>query len=452
MLPDTAIPFSVETEEAVISAVLHKPDVMIQLATFLKHDMFFILRNRYIWEAMERCHERREPADLLIVLNELRAMGRLEDVGGEHHLESLVRSHSANGHTEVYGRLVERAYIRRSLIAAGDKIKALAVSEDMTAIEAVAAAEHELFSISTDQTSDDTLPFAAHISEYFDDLERLMNNPQELMGIPSGFKDLDQLLSGLQKSDLLIFAARPGMGKTAMLVNIALHAARLKQRVGFVTLEMGIKQIIQRMVATETGINLQMLRSGKIHNGDWSKFVDATERINGFQIFLDDRAALSPAQIRHKVQRWQHEHGLDLLIVDYLQKMGSGGAYGPNQRVQEVSYFARSLKDMAKEFNIPVLSAAQLSRAVETRQDKRPVLSDLRDSGEIEQEADIVMFLYRDEKYNPDTDDKGIAEIRVEKHRNGPTGVVKLHFDEASTKFTNTTTHTIHLGDYMGDN
>jgi len=446
------IPYSIEAEEAVLGAVLNTPDIFVELDAFLQADHFFILRHQYIFEAMKRVHDRKEPPDMVLVQNELRTRGQLEDIGGDQYLMQLSRQGASNSHTEIYGRLVERSFIRRRLMSAADTIKALAIQEDMTAFEALAAAEQQILTITTDQRDIEDISFQAHISDYFDDLERLMKNPDELLGIPSGFKDLDHLLSGLQKSDLLIFAARPGMGKTAMLVNIALHAARLKQRVGFITLEMGTKQIIQRMVATETGINLKMLRTGKIHNGDWQKFIDATARIADFQIFIDDTSALTPAQIRQRVQRWKHQHGIDLLIVDYLQKMGSGSAFRPDNRVQEVSYFARSLKDMAKDFNIPVLSAAQLSRAVEQRQDKRPVLSDLRDSGEIEQEADIVMFLYRDEEYNPNTQFPNQAEIHVAKHRNGPTGTITLYFDKACTKFQSAAMRTVHLQDFAGDN
>lgn len=449
MLPEMPIPYSIEAEESVLGAILNHPAHMTPIAAFLKSEHFFIMRHQYIFEAMLAIHERREPIDYLLLKTELAARQRLEDIGGEAHLTKLIDATYYDAPVEVYARLVERAWIRRQLLGAADRIKLLALQEDMTAIEAMAAAEHEILSITSSETDNRQQPFSAHISDYFDKLERLMSNPNELLGIPTGFRDLDSLLLGLQRSDLVLIAARPGMGKTSFLVSVALAVARFKHRVGFITLEMGTEQIIQRMVSTETEINLQTLRTGKIHNGQWKKFVDATERIADFQIFIDDTAALTPAQIRHRVQRWQHEHGLDLLVVDYLQKMGSGGTFKAENRVQEVSYFARSLKDMAKEFNIPVLAAAQLSRAVEQRQDKRPVLSDLRDSGEIEQEADIVMFLYRDEMYNEATEHPNEAEIIVSKHRNGPTGNVRLYFDKASTKFHNSNPRMVNLRDFQ---
>lgn len=439
------IPFSIEVEEAVLGAILNDPRVFVELAAFMQPEHFFIVRHRDIFDAMLRIHERREPIDLLTVKTEI---GDLGAIGGEEYLYRLLKAPTYGENVVVYGRLVERAYIRRQLMKAADEIKALAIQEDTTALEAVAAAEQKILTITTDQKDITDTPFSAHVSDYFDDLERLMNNPNAMLGIPTGFREIDSLLSGLQRTDFLVFAGRPGMGKTSWLVCVALAAARLKKRVGFITLEMGTKQIIQRMVSTETGINLQALRTGKITNGDWKKFVDATARIQDMQLFIDDSSALTPAQIRQRCQRWQHQHGLDLLIVDYLQKMGGGGGFRPDNRVREVSYFARSLKDMAKDFNIPVLAAAQLSRAVEQRQDKRPVLSDLRDSGEIEQEADIVMFLYRDEVYNENTPNPNMAEILVEKHRNGPIGKVILHFDKASTKFHDGIQRTIHLNDY----
>lgn len=432
------IPYSLEAEEAVLGAVMVHDKVFLEIAAFLNQEDFFILRHQFIFEAMSRLHERRQAMDYLIITNELKAMDKLDMVGGPAFLTQLVNNTPTHIHAETYGRIVEAAAIRRRMLSAADRIKVLALDHDMSASEAMIEAEKELLEIGSKEKDPLDMTFREHVSEYFDDLERLMANTDELMGIPTGFKDIDNLLHGLQKTDLIILAARPGMGKTSMLVNIALHAARLKKRIGFVTLEMGRKQIIMRMVSTETEINLQKLRGGKISPTEWSKFVDATARISEFPIFIDDRTALTPLQIRQRVQRWRHQHGIDLLIVDYLQKMKGGKGYGkPGDRVQEVSYIARSLKDMAKEFNIPVLAASQLSREVEKRGDKRPVLSDLRESGEIEQEADIVAFLYRDEVYNEGTEFPNTAEVIVAKHRNGPTGTLSLYFNKSATKFQN---------------
>lgn len=442
---NAAIPYSLEAEEATLGAIMVNPAQFIEVASFLRAEDFFILRHQHIFEAMTRLHERRETIDYLIIGNELRAMNRFEDIGGAAYLTQLLNNTPMSDHAAIYARLVERAAIRRRLLSAADRIKLMALDEDMTAIQAVTEAERELLTISAEQRDVKDLDYRQLVSDYFDKLERLMQHPGEILGIPTGFKDIDNILLGLQRTDFIVFAARPGMGKTSMLVNIALQAARLKKRIGFITLEMGSEQIIQRMVSTETNINLQRLRSGDINGEEWRKFVEATGRMSEFPIFIDDSTALTPIQIRQRVQRWIHHHGLDLLIVDYLQKMSGGNGYKPDNRVQEVSYFARSLKDIAKDFNIPVLSAAQLSRAVELRQDKRPVLSDLRDSGEIEQEADVVMFLYRDDMYNPNGEHPNEAEIIIAKHRNGPTGTAYLYFDRASTRFSNASQRVIDL-------
>lgn len=432
------VPYSQEAEEAVIGAVLSHHDSFIELVSFLRPEDFFILRHQHIWSAMCRIHERREQIDYVTALNELRAMDKLEIIGGPAYLTQLVNNTPASSHAITYGRLVERAAVRRRLLSAADRIKLLAVDEELTAPEAITEAERELLSISCEQKSLQDIPFRAHISAYFDKLDRLMQHPGEMLGIPTGFKEIDHLLQGLQKTDLIIFAGRPGLGKTSWLVNVVLHAARLKQRIGFITLEMGVEQIVQRMVSVETAINLHRLRNGSIDTAsEWPRFVSASGRMSDYQIFLDDTAALTPLHVRQRVQRWIHQHGLDLLVVDYLQKMSGGPGFKANDRVHEVSYIARSLKDIAKDFRIPVLAAAQLSRAVEQRQDRRPVLADLRDSGEIEQEADVVMFLYRDEVYNEDTEFPNQAEIIIAKHRNGPLGTVNLYFDKAHTAFHN---------------
>jgi replicative DNA helicase len=272
------------------------------------------------------------------------------------------------------------------------------------------------------------------VGEYFDRVEMLMTNPTRLLGIPTGFGVLDDLILGLQKTDLVILAGRPGMGKTAMLGQIALNAARLGARVGIFTMEMSEEQLTQRLVSADTGINLQSLSKGSLTDLEWSQFVRATSSLSKLPIEIDDRPALTPQKIRAKAYQWLSEQGIDLIIVDYIQKMSDGGLY-KGDRVQAVGYFARSLKDLAKELHLPILSAAQLSRKVEERNDKRPMLSDLRDSGEIEQEADIVAFLYRDVYYNAMTEFPLLAEVIVEKHRNGPTGTVNLGFEQETTRF-----------------
>ena len=293
-----------------------------------------------------------------------------------------------------------------------------------------------MFGVSQRRLSRDLIPINEAIRAYYERIEYLYEHRGEPLGIPTSFIDLDKLLGGLQRSDLIILAARPGVGKTSLLLNIALSAARrFHQRVAVFSLEMSNEQIGQRLVSAETGIDSRRLRSGELQDEDWPLFVQATGALSDAMIFLDDTPSISALQLRTKARRLYAEHGLDLIIVDYLQLM-TGDTRSEN-RVQEISYLSRSLKGLARELKIPVLVASQLSRAVEQRSDKRPVLSDLRESGSIEQDADIVMFIYRDDVYNEDSERKNIAEIIVAKHRNGPTGTIELFFQRNLTQFKN---------------
>lgn len=624
----TDAPYSQEAEEAVIGAVLINPNAFLTVASFLKADDFFFLRHSYIWQAMHRIHERREPIDLIPLTSELEAMGTLKEIGGMAYLTQLMSSTPTSVHAEVYGRLVERAAVRRRLMRAADEIKALAMDEQLSIESVTADAETKLFDVTERQLKREFMTMGDAVNEYFDRIEHLMQNQHISMGLPSGFRDLDVLLGGFQKSDLLIFAGRPGMGKcvaagtlvattlglipiedlipddtpgipddeggsyyplnigvqtpygvrqtshfydsgikpticiktragytlagthqhpvlvlsksgkkvwktlseiaigdfvavqrhervsnkalsretafsvgaryaspeiieelpafdtkddwdkitsvedgglqhcydltvpdghtfvtngivshnTSFLLSTAVNAARIGGRVAIFTMEMGVDQLIQRMISMETGISTQQLRLGKLSPQEYSRFVEAAGRVSRFPIFIDDTPALNPIQMRTKCRRLQHEHGIDLVIVDYMQLMNAGGQY-QNNRVQEISYISRALKELARELNIPIFSAAQLSRAVEQRQDKRPVLSDLRESGSIEQDSDIVMFLYRDVVYNEATEFPNQADIIVAKHRNGPTGTISLYFEKSVTKFIDGAVRRVDLSD-----
>jgi len=284
------------------------------------------------------------------------------------------------------------------------------------------------------------------LSAYYNRIEHLMLERGGTVGVPSGFRDLDQLLGGFQRSDLLVFAGRPGMGKTSFLLTVALNAARAGARIAIFTMEMGVEQIVQRIVAMESGIDVQALRLGRLSPTDQMRFTEVIGRLSSLPIFIDDTPALSPLDIRTKARRLAHEFGLDMIMVDYMQLMNAGKGY-ENNRVQEISYISRSLKELARELNVPLISAAQLSRAVEQRNDKRPVLSDLRESGSIEQDADIVMFLYRDEVYNEATEYPNQADVIVAKHRNGPTDTISLYFEKRLTKFMDASVQRVNLSD-----
>lgn len=373
-------PYSQEAEEAVIGAVLINPDSFVNVASFLKSDDFYFLRHNYIWQAFERLNERSDIIDYLTVAEELDHMQLLDEIGGRPYLTKLVNSTPTSLYAEVYGRLVERAAIRRKLLLAADEIKKLAFDEEMPVDTVLSEAETKLFNISDSQMKREFVPMWQAISEYYDRIEHLLQNRHESLGVPSGFNDLDQLLGGFQKSDLIVFAGRPGMGKTSFMLTAAINAARVGARIAIFTMEMGVEQLIQRMIAMESGINMQKLRLANLTAMEQARFTEVVGRIANFNIFIDDTPALSPIQIRTKCHRLAHEHGLDMIMIDYMQLMNGGSGY-VNNRVQEISYISRSLKELARELNVPLFSAAQLSRAVEQRQDKRPVLSDLRESG-----------------------------------------------------------------------
>ena len=433
------VPHSREAEEAVIGSVLINPEAYYDVAQFLAGEDFHIHRLRWIWDAYTHLHEQRIPIDLLTVTEELDKQGHLAEVGGPAYLTQLLNNTPTSLHAEAYGKLVQQASIRRRLLEAANKIARTAYQEDLSVETAIDEAEKAVFSASEHRLSTDLQPIKTVLSDYYDRVEAASRRSEEIYGVPTGFIDLDRLLMGLQPSDLLIIAGRPSQGKTSFLMSVAKNAAQLnKKHVAIFSMEMSNEQLVQRLLAQETGINSQKLRSGKLEQNEWDLFAQAIEVLGDTKVFLDDTPAISPTQMRAKCRRLHMEYGLDLVVVDYLQLMA--GESRNDNRVQEVSYISRSLKVLARELNVPVLAAAQLSRAVEQRTDKRPVLSDLRESGSIEQDADVVMFIYRPEFYEEDSLRKNIAEIMVSKHRNGPTGIVELVFRENLAKFENAAT------------
>lgn len=438
-------PFSQEAEEAVIGSILLDDGVFPTLAQFLDTDDFFMPRHQYIWEACKRLAERRELMDIITISDELKALGRYADSGGDAYLAHLMTNIPSSQNVAGYGRIVEKNALRRKLLKASDEIKALAMNSEMDVEQVIQSAEEKVFTVTEGQVKREFVSMNTAVSDYFDRIEFLMQNPHISLGVPSGFQDLDELLGGFQKSDLIIFAGRPGMGKTSFMLSTAMNAARLNKRIAIFSMEMGTEQIIQRIFAMETRINSQKLRLAKLDQKEYVTFVKVAGQLNNYNMFIDDTPALTPNQMRTKCRRLQHEHGVDLIIVDYIQLMSGGQNYG-NNRVQEVSYISRTMKELARELNVPIISAAQLSRAVEQRQDKRPLLSDLRESGSIEQDADVVMFLYRDVIYNEATEFPNQADIIISKHRNGPTGTISLYFDETITRFMDVTTRPVHLG------
>ncbi len=435
----TAVPHSREAEEAVVGAVFINPEAYYDVAQFLSADDFYIHRHKWIWEAFVRLHEQRIPIDLLTVSDELGRRNQLNEIGGPSYLTSLVNQVPSSLNAESYGRIVEGHSVRRKMIHAANQIAAIAYDEKTSVDDVMNEAEKAVFNVSERRLKHDLQPIKNVLSEYYDRIDDLAKRPDEIVGVPTGFIDLDKLLTGLQPSDLLIIAGRPGQGKTGFMLSIAKNAGLIhKKHIAIFSLEMSNEQVVQRLISQETGIDSQRMRTGKLQESEWPLFTHAVEVFSDTHIYLDDTPAITPLQLRTKCRRLHMEFGLDLIIIDYLQLM-SGDTRNDN-RVQEVSYISRNLKVLARELNVPVLAAAQLSRAVEQRSDKKPVLSDLRESGSLEQDADIVMFIYRPDQYEKDTVKQNVAEIIIAKHRNGPVGSVELVFRGAQAKFENAAT------------
>jgi replicative DNA helicase len=427
-------PHSVEAEEAVLGSVMIDPETIFRLSPFLHAEDFFIVKNQWVWDVFMALHERREPIDFLTVCNELEARGQLAEVGGAAYVSHLINVVPTAIHAEGYGRIVERTSLRRKLLGAASDIAQLAYEESEDIDEVIDRAEQSLFAVSERRAARELVPVSEVVRAYYDRIQYLYEHRGEPLGIPTGFTDLDKLLGGLQRSDLIIVAARPGVGKTSLLLSMGLSAARKHhQRVAVFSLEMSAEQVVQRLVSQETGIDSQRLRLGEIHEDEWDRFIRATSDLSDALMYVDDTPSISVLQLRTKARRVHAEHGLDLILVDYLQLM-TGDVRSEN-RVQEISYISRGLKALARELNVPVIAASQLSRAVEQRSDKVPILSDLRESGSIEQDADVVMFIYRDVVYNPDSERKNVAEIHIAKHRNGPTGKAELFFKNELAQF-----------------
>ena len=427
-------PQNTEAEEAVLGSILIDPDAIIRIATVLRPEDFYREKHGWVYDTALALHERREPIDFLTVCDELERRGQLDEVGGTAFITTLVNTVPTSIHAEHYARIVERAATRRRLIEAAGSIAGLAYQEADDVEEVVDRAEQILFGVSERRISRELVPIRQVLSEYYDRIEYLTRHQGEMLGVPTGFSDIDKLLGGLQKSDMIILAARPSVGKTSLALSFAHNAAKkYRQRVAFFSLEMSNEQVVQRLISAETGIDSQRLRRGNLNQDEWSRFMKAYNDLSETLIFIDDTPGVSALELRTKARRLHAEVGIDLIVVDYLQLMR--GDYRSENRVQEISSISRALKGLARELNVPVLAISQLSRGVESRTDKKPILSDLRESGALEQDADVVVFIYRDEMYNENTERPNIADVIVAKHRNGPTGTVALYFRKELAQF-----------------
>ncbi|MBX5443710.1 replicative DNA helicase [Sphaerobacter sp.] len=426
-------PHNLEAEQSVLGSLLIDRDAVIRVASFLKPDDFFRSAHATIFQAIVDLYNRREPPDFVTVVDELERRERLEEVGGVAYITELMNAVPTAVHVEYYGRIVERTATLRRLIEAGSEIVRIGYDESLDIDEALERAEQAIFDVSQRRSTRDFTPIAEILEHYFDKLDAIQHQRGTVVGVPTGFADLDKLTGGLQRSDLIILAARPSVGKTSFQLGIAHNAAvQYGKTVAIFSLEMSAEQLVQRLLAMETGVDSHRLRLGLINDDEWDQISRAFGRLAEAKIFIDDTPSINIMELRSKARRLMAEHGVDLIIVDYLQLAQGRRA---ENRVQEISDISRSLKGLARELNVPVLALSQLSRAVESRTDHRPMLSDLRESGSIEQDADIVMFIYREDVYDPDTEKKGIAEIIVAKHRNGPTDTISLRFFDRTARF-----------------
>ena len=436
--PEKTVPHNVEAEEAVLGSLLIDPGGLFQVLPFLRAEDFYVKKHRWIYEAIIRIHERRSPVDFLTLTTELEQREQLEECGGAAYISQLINAVPSAINVEAYGRLVEQAAVRRRLLNAISDIARYAYDEKLPIEQVVDRSEKALFGVSQQRAARDLQPVQEVANRYYDYVENLFAHQGELMGVPTGFQDIDRLLGGFQRSDLLILAARPGVGKTSLMITFALKAAEKGRTVALFSLEMSAEQLVQRMVAQISRIDAQRLRLGRLQEDEWPRFTDAIGHLSELPIYIDDTPSISVLQLRTKCRRLASERGLDMIFVDYLQLMNAD--YRSDNRVQEVSYISRSLKGLARELDIPLMTASQLSRAVEQRADKVPVLSDLRESGSLEQDADIVMFIYRDELYHPETERPHIADLIIAKHRSGPTGSIQLFFNNRLTQFADAAT------------
>lgn len=428
-------PQSVEAEQSVLGALLLDENAVIKIADLLSPEDFYREDHKLIYEAILALFEKRRPCDVLTLTEELESRKQLKQAGGAGAIANLTASVPTAANVYHYAQIVHEKGLLRRLISTATAVQELGYQEDRPVDELVDEAERLMFAVSETSVKQKFEPIKDILTRSFERIEELHENRGKTRGVPTGFRDLDNLLSGLQQSDLLILAARPSMGKTSLVLNIAQYAAiHHNVPVGFFSLEQSKDQLIDRLVSGEAGVDSWKLRTGNLGTEDFERLNYSMGVLNDAPIFLDDSPNMTVMEVRTKARRLQAEHGLGLIIIDYLQLMQGRQTKDAN-RVQEISDISRGLKGIARELNVPVIALSQLSRAVESRPDKRPVLSDLRESGSIEQDADVVMFIYREEYYNPETDQKNIAKILIRKHRNGPIGEVDLFFIPEQTKF-----------------
>lgn len=443
--PDTLPPQSVEAEEAVLGAILKQPNVLNKVVEMLRPESFYMPAHRHIYDAIKHLYDSNENIDIVSVSETLNYNGKLESVGGRAYINDLLANTVTTANVKYYAKIIMENAIKRSLISAGSEIVASGYEKQMTVDEALDSAERLIFDIASKKSTSDLVHVKDIVLDTYQRIEYNYEHKGELTGVATKFYELDSMTNGLHKSDLIIIAARPAMGKTAFVLNIAQNVAiQSKVPVAIFSLEMSKQQLMQRMLCSEAEVDTQRLKTGNMQSKDWEKLANAMNEFSQAPIYIDDTSGCTITDLRAKCRRLKmKEKNLGLIVIDYLQLMEGSGR---EDRMQQISAISRGLKVLARELDVPVIALSQLSRAVESRTDKRPMLSDLRESGAIEQDADIVMFIYRDDYYKKAEEEgeeaaaksaNGESEIIIAKHRNGPVGSVKLLFQGNITKFKN---------------
>ena len=427
-------PQAIEAEQAVLGCMLIDPEAVPRVFHTLTEKSFFKTAHSHIFNAMALLFEKNETIDSITVSDQLKKSGSLEEIGGAFYITELSVDTPTASNVEYYAKIIKEKEILRSIISSAGKMSTDAYdgTEDATVI--LDNAEQILFDLSQNAERGGFKPIEPVLHDVLDNWGSRKSGA--LTGVPTGFYDLDDLLSGMQKSDLIICAGRPSMGKTALALSMARNAAlEFGHKVGVFSLEMSNTQLVERLITAEARIDSHLVRTGRLPKNEWKKLSKAAGPLSDADIFIDDTAGLNIMDLRAKARQLKAEHDIELIIVDYIQLLNSGGKV--ESRQQEISFISRSLKALAKDLNIPILALSQLSRAVENRTDHRPIMSDLRESGAIEQDADVILFIYRKYVYTRDDEDKGLGEIIVAKHRNGPTGSVDISFIDKYAKFEN---------------
>lgn len=443
-LPDKLPPQNIEAEQSVLGCLMLEKDAIVRVADVLRSGDFYRQVHNSIFDAMIELYEQGEPIDLLSLTNRLEELGVLEGIGGPAYLTTLVNTVPTAAHVLHYAKIVHHKKVLRDLIEAAEYITQLGYHEEESIENILDEAEQRIFRISQKMLTQEFLPVKSALEEAFERIDKLHKGDGAFRGVPTGFNDLDNILAGLQKSDLVILASRPSLGKTALALDIARYVA-IKQKVpvGIFSLEMSKHDVVDRLIASEAGVDLWKLRTGRLSSdgldNDFTKIQEALAALSESPIFIDDAASPSVIQMRTMGRRLQTEHNLGLIIVDYLQLIQP--RVNSESMVQQVTEISRSLKGLARELEVPVLALSQLSRAVEGRPDQVPRLADLRESGSIEQDADVVLFIYREDKTKRDSPRPNIADIMIAKHRNGPIGKVELYFNDSQVSFKNLERH-----------